>query len=83
MYFDNPEIIPPLVQGDFRFSKTNEHVARLENGYTYEDLTLNGHFLVFLSLCLAAIISEIIVKTYLRKVLKSLGDAKKLLSNAK
>lgn len=44
-YFDNPEIIPPLVQGDFRFSKSGERVARFASKEAEVRALIEGQFM--------------------------------------
>ena len=45
MYFDHPEIVPNGVQGDFRFNKSNEHVARFASVEAEVRALVEGQFM--------------------------------------
>ena len=45
MYFDHPEIVPQGVQGDFRFSKAGEHVARFASMEAEVRALIEGQFM--------------------------------------
>ena len=45
MYFDHPEIIPPNVQGDFRFSKSDDRVARFASMEAEVRAVVEGQFI--------------------------------------
>ena len=45
MYFDNPEITPPLVMGDFRFNKAGERVTRFASKEAEVRALIEGQFM--------------------------------------
>ena len=45
MYFDNPEITPPLVMGDFRFNKAGERVTRFASKEAEVRALVEGQFM--------------------------------------
>lgn len=45
MYFDNAEITPPLVMGDFRFNKAGERVARFASKEAEVRALIEGQFM--------------------------------------
>ena len=45
MYFDHPEIVPSNVQGDFRFNKNGEHVARFASVEAEVRALIEGQFM--------------------------------------
>ena len=45
MYFDHPEIVPHNVQGDYRFSKTGERVARFASKEAEVRALIEGQFM--------------------------------------
>ncbi len=45
MYFDHPEITPPNLHGDFRFSKIGERVARFASKEAEVRALVEGQFM--------------------------------------
>lgn len=45
MYFDNPEITPPLLMGDFRFNKAGERVTRFASKEAEVRALVEGQFM--------------------------------------
>lgn len=45
MYFDNPEITPPLAHGDFRFNRSDERVSRFASVEAEVRALVEGQFM--------------------------------------
>ena len=45
VYFDHPEITPPLVMGDFRFNKAGERVTRFASKEAEVRALIEGQFM--------------------------------------